>query len=806
MSNRGSDDEESDESSSSGTSLTESKQVKPLERVKPDTGKEEEASALRSLGRQKRHGLTGYEPRSIRPLQHAKFKDLFDGSPKSWPDYRGGFRLWLGTYYGVYYEMLEILDKDEARLLALYADDLEEEALQEFKHMLMNDRRDVTRVLVSSQSKGATSHIRGCKINDPFDMWQTLSRDYEGIGSTSVMSDIRDAQMYRMGPGTSLVQACGELEEIFRRLDSRGEPVSEVMKCGFLLASLSMEYREIKGAIYASNQELKWRGLVERLHAGRGVAGAQATSRMKEAYPAIISPHNHSSSPMRAFGRGQGRRGEQRSSNPAAATPRKCFNCGMTDHLQASCPKPRNVGSTQKYVKRTAKKPGKHGVTPQATPTTLAWVNVSEISCVGSNAQKPFTDVDALPNGSETSSSEGISQAVPDVSNNAFFFSDSGPVLNILDSGAAAHHLSRRNPDMTEQACEPVDVSTAGPEKVRLHSRGNVDIKVRSGTGEPVRVAVSNALVNPSLSVNLLSVSLLDRAGYTVMFGNGRCSVIKGDVSCNEEIVATGLLTSANVYVLDDPDLPKKEVRTDGHASHMGVSKMDKRVMRSKTNDSRSSCAFSYPANGKIDHLRGSLSDLHRRLGHISLSHLLDLNHAGIISIVGDAKSLECSACARGKIRRAPYRAAAHFSIAAKAGVGINVDCVGPFRTATLGAKRYALFISDSFSSYHVCYLLRHKNEQPSCLEHWIKWSLAQTNNKLRWMRADREWMSQTMDDMQRLYGLEVKLTTRNHPQSNGVAERAGGAILQMARTQLLLSGVGKILRRKLDVFGVREE
>ena len=117
------------------------------------------------------------------------------------------------------------------------------------------------------------------------------------------------------------------------------------------------------------------------------------------------------------------------------------------------------------------------------------------------------------------------------------------------------------------------------------------------------------------------------------------------------------------------------------------------------------------------------------------------------------------------------------------------MDAVGPFRTQTLGGKRYALFITDSYSTYHVCCLLRTKDEQPACLEKWIKWSYAQTGNRLRWVRADREWTSGAVKELQKKYGFELKLTTRDSPKSNGLAERSGGILVEKARVQLIQSG-----------------
>ena len=114
------------------------------------------------------------------------------------------------------------------------------------------------------------------------------------------------------------------------------------------------------------------------------------------------------------------------------------------------------------------------------------------------------------------------------------------------------------------------------------------------------------------------------------------------------------------------------------------------------------------------------------------------------------------------------------------------MDAFGPFRTETLGGKRYALLLTDSFSSYHVCCLLRTKDEQVGCLEKWIAWAYAQTGNRVKWVRGDREWDNGGVKTLQREHGFEMKLTTRDSPKSNGTAERAGGVVVEKARVQMI--------------------
>ena len=75
------------------------------------------------------------------------------------------------------------------------------------------------------------------------------------------------------------------------RLHTKGEPLTDVMRCSFLLNSLGPEYKETKAAIYATGQTLKWGELVQKLHMGKAVeVGSTRSERRRrhgdEAYAA----------------------------------------------------------------------------------------------------------------------------------------------------------------------------------------------------------------------------------------------------------------------------------------------------------------------------------------------------------------------------------------------------------------------------------------------------------------------------------------------------------------------------------------
>ena len=59
----------------------------------------------------------GYEPRAPRrPLEQARCREIFSGDESRWADFRAIFRLWLGTYSGIYYDNIIFLDYPLAKI------------------------------------------------------------------------------------------------------------------------------------------------------------------------------------------------------------------------------------------------------------------------------------------------------------------------------------------------------------------------------------------------------------------------------------------------------------------------------------------------------------------------------------------------------------------------------------------------------------------------------------------------------------------------------------------------------------------
>jgi hypothetical protein len=82
--------------------------------------------------------------------------------------------------------------------------------------------------------------------------------------------------------------------------------------------------------------------------------------------------------------------------------------------------------------------------------------------------------------------------------------------------------------------------------KTFVARQGGLISKVANVHGKKAGLKI-NAVLVPGLRKNLLSVPMLDRKGYQVVFGSGKCNVFNDQGNT----VATGILESNNLYRMD---------------------------------------------------------------------------------------------------------------------------------------------------------------------------------------------------------------------------------------------------------------
>ena len=165
----------------------------------------------------------------------------------------------------------------------------------------------------------------------------------------------------------------------------------------------------------------------------------------------------------------------------------------------------------------------------------------------------------------------------------------------------------------------------------------------------------------------------------------------------------------------------------------------------------------------------------HRRMGHADYRYLeVVAKRSGItLSKLSEAKSKLCEGCTVGASQRKGTRKKNRMPVAEKKGEGAHVDLVDMIEKSRQGC-RYALTFTDSKIKLKKSYYLKTKDEQIRFMRIYVAWSHTQTGNRLKWVRLDGEssWTSGLMREITDQQGMELFMTTRNHPSNNAVAER----------------------------------
>ena len=156
-------------------------------------------------------------------------------------------------------------------------------------------------------------------------------------------------------------------------------------------------------------------------------------------------------------------------------------------------------------------------------------------------------------------------------------------------------------------------------------------------------------------------------------------------------------------------------------------------------------------------------SDLHCRLGHISLKRMKKLHDDGLLTS-SDFETFEtCESCLLGKMNKSPF--AKSCERASELLELIHSDVCGPMSTTARGGYQYFVTFTDDLSRYGYIYLMRHKSETFEKFKEFQNKVENQLGKTIKLLRSDRggEYMSQEFDDHLKSRGIVPQLTPLVH-------------------------------------------
>ena len=264
----------------------------------------------------------------------------------------------------------------------------------------------------------------------------------------------------------------------------------------------------------------------------------------------------------------------------------------------------------------------------------------------------------------------------------------------------------------------------------------------------------------PSFRRNLVSISVLDKFGYSCSYGNNQFNL-----SLNSNIIGTGSLSLYdNLYLLDTV------------ASFNETLHVDSRGTKRKLTNENSATLW------------------HKRLGHISKGRIERLMSDGILDSLVFSDFDTCVNCIKGKqtnIRRlGANRATDVLEL-------IHTDICGPFPTASWNGQQYFILFIDDYSRYGYLYLIHEKSQSLDVFKAYKAEVENQLNKRIKCVKSDRggeyygrydgsgEQRPGPLAKFLEECGIVPQYTMPGSPSMNGVAERRNRTLKDMVRSMI---------------------
>ena len=168
----------------------------------------------------------------------------------------------------------------------------------------------------------------------------------------------------------------------------------------------------------------------------------------------------------------------------------------------------------------------------------------------------------------------------------------------------------------------------------------------------------------------MISLSLLDKAGYCLYFANNRV-----DLFYDSKIIGNCILFDGLYRLSLSPDRPYSSFNVENNVAKRSLIK------------------------------KKSFLLWHKRLGHISKERVNRLIKADILPPPDSNDAENCIDCVRGKLTKVKKKGATRSQNPLEI---IHTDISGPYSTTLCGNKYFITFIDD-FSRYCYVYLIREK-------------------------------------------------------------------------------------------------
>ncbi|GBN86016.1 Retrovirus-related Pol polyprotein from transposon TNT 1-94 [Araneus ventricosus] len=326
----------------------------------------------------------------------------------------------------------------------------------------------------------------------------------------------------------------------------------------------------------------------------------------------------------------------------------------------------------------------------------------------------------------------------------------------ILDSGCTTHLCNNESffeyIEPSNEKC--IKLAHKSEAKVQGHGKNNFPAIVN---GQRSYVHSNKTLYVPSLSYNLLSVAKLTNLGFTVHF-NGQSADIVNPLKLKADRVG-------DLYFL------QTEEKKDNTASTVSTS-------------------IDTPSIGDFQKWHDCLGHLNKidMMNAIKNCSFEGLKCSNLKCSNIDISNFDCEICIKGKLTKSPFK-----NVHSRSNVKLKIlhtDLCGPMKVKSIGNMRYFITFIDDKTGWTEIRFLKNKSEaweKFKEVKNLLEW---QSGCKVKFLQSDRggEYIGEKFDDYLKELGIQRRLTVKNTPEQNGIAERKNRTLLDIARCSLIQS------------------
>ncbi|KAB5587605.1 Retrovirus-related Pol polyprotein [Ceratobasidium theobromae] len=298
----------------------------------------------------------------------------------------------------------------------------------------------------------------------------------------------------------------------------------------------------------------------------------------------------------------------------------------------------------------------------------------------------------------------------------------------------------------------PVRINGIGGE-TNIEGRGDVRALISNGS-QTTTITLRNCAHVPSFSGNLLSIKVIDRAGGSATFKNGKATIFGPD---------------------------GKELGVGQRTEHGGLYKMDIQGLPSKEQ--------AHTVRGDASGAK-TWEDWHRIYGHLNQAALERLHSKNLVDgmrvITSSPRNYFCETCIKAKHHVAPFPSESTTEYQAVGEITV-ADVWGPARTTSLQGNRYFVSFTDAYSRFSTVAFMKSTSE---VLQHYKAYeALVETQHgrKLKRVRTDngKEFVNAALRTHAAQQGTILEETAPYSSSQNGIAERKMRTLVESARAAL---------------------